>query len=55
LAVRPTSAEKGGAVAAAHAFIDAGLFMGQQKGFTQMLLEMATAADRAERNGDTQG
>jgi hypothetical protein len=50
--VRPTSVEKGGAVAAAHAFIDMGLFMGQPKAFTDMLLDLATAADRAKRTGD---
>lgn len=50
--VRPTSTAKGGAVAAATAFIDSGLFMGQPKAFTDLLMTMATAADRARRNGN---
>ncbi|MGI8689090.1 MAG: ferritin-like domain-containing protein [Thermomicrobiales bacterium] len=56
--VRPTSTENGGAVAAAKGFIDSGLFMGQPKAFTDLLLDLATAADRAQRNGsegDQQG
>src|SRR5262249_22818040 len=49
--VRPTSTEKGGAGAAARAFIDSGLFMGQPKAFTDLLMDLATAANRAKRNG----
>jgi hypothetical protein len=50
--VRPTNTENGGAVAAAKAFIGSGLFMGQPKAFTDLLLDLATAADRAQRNNN---
>jgi Ferritin-like domain len=50
--VRPTTVAKGGATVAAHAFIDSGLFMGQPKRFTDLLLDLAEAADRAKRNGN---
>jgi ferritin-like protein len=50
--VRPTNLENGGAMAAAKAFINSGLFMGQPKAFTDLLLDLASAADRAKRNGN---
>lgn len=50
--VRPTTVAKAGAVAAARGFIDSGLFTGQPKAFTDLLLNLAGAADRAKRNGN---
>jgi hypothetical protein len=47
--IRPTDPAQNGAVAAIRGFISDGLFLGQPDGFTNMLLEMATAADQAHR------
>jgi hypothetical protein len=47
--IRPTDPAQNGAVAAIPGFISDGLFLGQPDGFTNMLLEMATAADQAHR------
>jgi hypothetical protein len=47
--IRPTDPGQNGAVNTIRAFISDGLFLGQPDAFTNMLLEMATAADQAER------
>src|SRR6201987_1858790 len=47
--VRPTSTKLNGAVAAVQGFVDDGLFIGQPKHFTDLLLELANDADQATR------
>jgi hypothetical protein len=47
--VRPTSTKFGGAVASVQSFVDDGLFIGQPKHFTDLLLELANEADQATR------
>jgi hypothetical protein len=47
--IRPIQTAQGGAVATIQSFIKEGLFIGQPDAFTQMLLDMATAADQAGR------
>ncbi|HEY1949329.1 MAG TPA: hypothetical protein VGG97_20145 [Bryobacteraceae bacterium] len=48
--IRPTGPGQIDALGAAHALINNGLFTGQSPAFTQKLLEMADAADAAERD-----
>lgn len=48
--IRPTSLQKGGAVAAANSLIADGLFYGQSNEFLTLLLDLANAADSATRN-----
>jgi len=50
--VRPTSTAKAGALAAATALTNSGLFKGQTQGFHKKLFDLANAADRAQRNGN---
>jgi hypothetical protein len=45
--IRPLETAQSGAVAAIQGFINDGLFIGQPDAFTQMLLDMAAAADKA--------
>jgi hypothetical protein len=45
--IRPVQTAQGGAVAAIQSFMKDGLFIGQPDAFTQMLLDMAAAADAA--------
>ncbi len=47
--IRPASDPISGAVAAAHAFINMGIFKGQKPEFTKILLELGEEADEAER------
>jgi hypothetical protein len=47
--IRPTSTKLGGAVAAVTGFMEDGLFIGQPKQFTNLLLELANDADQATR------
>jgi hypothetical protein len=47
--IRPTSSAQGGAVAAIKGFVASGLFIGQPQSFVNLLLEMAEAADAAQR------
>jgi hypothetical protein len=47
--IRPTSTKLGGAVAAVQAFMGDGLFIGQPKQFTDLLLDLANEADQASR------
>ena len=47
--VRPTSTKLNGAVAAVKGFVDDGLFIGQKKGFTDLLFDLANEADAARR------
>ncbi|HLK58306.1 MAG TPA: ferritin-like domain-containing protein [Chthonomonadaceae bacterium] len=49
--IRPTTTLLNGAVAAINGFISDGLFIGQPKEFTNMLLGLAHAADAAVRGG----
>ena len=49
--IRPASAGQIDAMGAAHALIDNGLFIGQVPEFTELLLDMARAADQAKRFG----
>ncbi len=56
--VRPANTENAGATAAAKGFIASGLFKGQPKAFIDLLLDLAAAADHAQRNsneGNQQG
>jgi Ferritin-like domain len=47
--VRPTSTRQGGAVAAATALTNSGLFIGQSKEFFELLTDLANEADSARR------
>ena len=47
--IRPTSTQKGGAVATVKAFADDGLFIGQPAAFLQLSMQLAVAADSVER------
>ncbi|MGA8222801.1 MAG: hypothetical protein WB780_14205 [Candidatus Acidiferrales bacterium] len=47
--VRPTSTKLNGAVAAVQGFVNDGLFIGQQKQFTDLLFDLAHEADEARR------
>ncbi len=47
--IRPTSKAKAGAVAAATGLTKSGLFMGQSEEFFEVLFELATKADAAQR------
>ena len=49
--IRPTGPGQLDAVGAINSFISDGLFVGQPKTFTDMLLSMAAEADKARRNG----
>ena len=49
--IRPTGPGQLDAVGAINSFITDGLFVGQPKAFTDMLLTMAAEADAARRNG----
>jgi hypothetical protein len=48
--IRPTGAEQIDAVNAIQGFINDGLFIGQPDEFTDLLFDMAAAADRARRS-----
>jgi hypothetical protein len=48
--IRPTSTALGGAVATVQAFAADGLFDGQSKGFFDLSLQLATAADNVQRS-----
>jgi hypothetical protein len=50
-AIRPTSTQQAGAVAAAEFFTNMGLFLGQGQGFFNFLKELAEEADAARRDG----
>jgi len=50
--IRPTSRQNAGAVAAANAFINSGLFTGQTPQFFQTLMSLARSADAAFRRND---
>jgi Ferritin-like domain len=50
--IRPTLSQNGGPIAAAKGFIADNLFVGQPPAFTQMLLEIAAAAEAAQRQLD---
>jgi hypothetical protein len=47
--IRPTSVKNSGAVAAITSFKDDGLFVGQQDDFVEFLMDLAQAADAAQR------
>jgi hypothetical protein len=47
--IRPTSTQKGGAVATVKAFFDDGLFIGQPPAFLQLSMQLAVAADSVQR------
>jgi hypothetical protein len=47
--IRPTEPQQSGAVAAIQGFMKDGLFIGQPDEFTNLLLDMAAAADQAHR------
>jgi len=47
--IRPLTDRFGGAVATINSFIADGLFIGQPKAFTELLLDMAAEADQAQR------
>src|SRR6201987_642548 len=47
--IRPTSTQKGGAVATVKAFADDGLFIGQPAAVLQLSMQLAVAADSVER------
>jgi hypothetical protein len=49
--VRPTSDRVGGAMAAAHALTQSGLFIGQSNEFFELLMQLASEADDARRGG----
>jgi hypothetical protein len=50
--IRPTSTQNSGAVAAVNAFKDDQLFQDQQPDFFEALMDLATAADAAQRGGN---
>ncbi|HEX3740072.1 MAG TPA: twin-arginine translocation signal domain-containing protein [Terriglobales bacterium] len=50
-AIRPITSSHFGAVAAIRGFINDGLFIGQSNEFTRLLLNLANAADAAQREG----
>ena len=50
--IRPTSSKNGGAVATVAAFSSDLLFQGQPQSFFEALMDLATAADAAQRGGD---
>jgi hypothetical protein len=50
--IRPTSTQNAGAVAAVHALTGDLLFQGQPQAFFEALMDLATAADAAQRGGD---
>jgi hypothetical protein len=50
--IRPTSTQNAGAVAAVRALTDDLLFQGQPQAFFVQLMDLATAADAAQRGGD---
>jgi hypothetical protein len=50
--IRPTSIEKGGAVATIKAFTADGLFIGQTDGFFDLVGRLASEADAATRKCD---
>jgi len=50
--IRPTSIPLAGATAAVHFLTDTGLFAGQSRAFSDLLLGLAFAADRAVRECD---
>lgn len=47
--IRPTSTQKGGAVATVKAFTDDGLFIGQVPEFFELAMQLAVAADSVQR------
>jgi len=47
--IRPTSTQKGGAVATVKAFMDDGLFIGQSGAFLELSMQLAIAADSVQR------
>src|SRR6201984_1734273 len=47
--IRPTSTQKGGAVATVKAFFDDGLFIGQPPAFLQLSMQLAVTADSVQR------
>jgi len=47
--IRPTSTQNGGAVATVKAFVDDGLFIGQAAAFFELSMQLAIAADSAQR------
>jgi hypothetical protein len=47
--IRPTSDEEGGAMATVNAFIKDGLFIGQSNEFFELLADLASDADNAQR------
>ena len=47
--IRPTLTENGGAVATVKAFTEDGLFIGQPPDFFEVAMQLAIAADSAER------
>jgi hypothetical protein len=52
--IRPTLSENGGPVATIKAFTDDGLFVGQPPAFFELLMDLAAAAEAAQRQVDNQ-
>ena len=50
--IRPTLSQKGGPIATVRAFIADSLFVGQKPAFLEALMDLAAAAEAAQRGED---